>query len=130
MEVLLEEIRQEHRKNKKVESRIRNWFVAIILSLGVGAISLFGQVMVIGSVQERHDQSIKKIERTYVNYESLMLFNKTYELQLQETQAALKGQKERVKKIQKKYRDLRTMILKSGRNFNYRGGDISWNKGK
>jgi hypothetical protein len=59
-----------------------------------------------------------------------MLFNKTYELQLQETQAALKGQKERVKRIQKKYRDLRTMILKSGRNFNYREGAISWNKGK
>lgn len=117
-EALLEQIKTEHEKNKKVEKRIRNWLIAIVMTFGVGSISLFGKVMVMSNNigQITHQQN--EIKSSYVSQESFVLFNRTYELQLKETQATINGNEKKLEKIQEKYNELRNMIVETPQ---YRG---------
>ena len=118
-ESLLEQIRKEHEKNKKIEKRIRNWLIGIMLTFGLAAVSMFGKVMVIDSEITTMQIELEKIKYSYVSQESFIIFNRTYELQLQEIQATLNGNNERLKEIQSKYRELRSMLVEYPQ---YKGG--------
>lgn len=118
-EHILTQIRDEHEKNKRLEKRIRNWLLGIIMTFGVASIAMFGKVMVMDNVITTMYERQIKIKQSYVSQESFMLFNRTYELQLQETQAAINGDVKRVEEIQEKYRELRNMLVEQPQ---YRGG--------
>ena len=110
-ESLLEQIKKEHEKNKKVEKRIRNWLIALMMTFGIAAISMFGKVIVMDNEITTIGIELEKIKYSYVSHETFIIFNRTYELQLQEIQAMLNGNNERFEEIQRKYRELRSMIV-------------------
>lgn len=116
---VLSKIEQAHETNRRVEARIRNILYVIIASFGVSFIGLFGSTMVLKKTVEAQGEQLDKIQTTYVSYEGFFLFNRTYELQLEETQASLHKDMDRLKSIQKKYRELRSMITTKRRQ--YRG---------
>ena len=55
-------------------------------------------------------QDKTEVEKFCDTYENFFLFNRTYELQLEQTQAVLNGDSERVAALQIKYNELRSMI--------------------
>ena len=64
------------------------------------------------------------LRKNAVTYETFVLFNRTYELQLEETQALLSGDMDRLMVIQSKYRELRSMIVQQKPSITRGGGSL------
>jgi hypothetical protein len=77
---------------------------------------------------EKQGEHIDILRKNAITYETFILFNRTYELQLEETQALLSGDVDRVLVIQAKYRELRSMIVEK-KPLISRGGGTSGGEG-
>jgi len=110
-EILLKKISDAHEKNTLLEARIRKLLVAIILAFALFTVISYGNVMVMETKLTKSVEDIKDLKNNSITYENFMLFNRTYELQLEETQATFKGDMPELERIQNKYRELRSMIV-------------------
>ena len=109
---LLEELKEEHEKCRRLEKRIRHLLYGIIIAFGGLAIASFGNGMVLQQTVKDQGRHIEVIRKNYVSYDNFFLFNRTYEMQLEHTQALLNGNEEELKIIQNRYNELRTLIVR------------------
>jgi len=108
---LLTEIQEKFKENIKVEARIRKFLYAIVITIGSLSIVAFANTAVIQAKMKIQGEQIDVIKQNYISYDRFFLFNRTYELQLEETQALITDDQEVLEEIQAKYRELRSMIV-------------------
>lgn len=103
-------IADELENNKKIEKRIRNTLYGVIIALFIFSISTYGNVRVMSESVDELKTQTRIMRQNNVTYEQFILFNKTYELQIEALQAYLTGDAEQIKEINKKYSELRSAI--------------------
>jgi len=91
--------------------RVKRFYQIAVAVFGVLVVVSFGNNMVLQHMVKDQGKHIEIIRKNYVSYEHFMMFNRTYELQLEETQAILNGDEDKLQEIHNKYRELRSMII-------------------
>lgn len=96
---------ETHRKNTRL-------YVIAVSALGLFSLVSFGNNMVLHSTVTQQGMQIEVIRRNYVDYDNFIMFNRTYELQLEHTQALLNGDQAQLKEVQNRYNELRSLIVR------------------
>lgn len=128
-ERLIENLKLDIERNTLLESRIRKGLYGLLTTLMVFFIINYGNQRVMQETVEKQGEHIEVLRKNAITYETFILFNRTYELQLEETQALLSGDVDRVLVIQAKYRELRSMIVEKKPMIS-RGGGTTLGEGK
>lgn len=110
-ERLLASIKEDITRKTELEAKIRKVLYGLLTTLLVFFVITYGNQRVLQDNVEQQGRHIDVLRKNAITYETFVLWNRTYELQLEETQAALQGDMERVMQIQGKYRELRGMIV-------------------
>ena len=108
---MMEEVEKFCEQLKKDYHNVRRFYVIGISVFGLFFIGAFGNNMVLHNTVQQQGEHIDVIRKNYITYENFFLFNRTYELQLEQTQAVLNDDTERVKALQEQYNELRSMIV-------------------
>jgi hypothetical protein len=108
---LLQTISEAHEKNMKLEDTIRKLLYGTVFTFALFSVVTYGNIRVMQESVEELKVQVSSLKGNAVTYEHFMMFNRTYELQLEETQAALNGDTQRLLQTQAKYRELRAMII-------------------
>lgn len=128
-ERLIENLKLDIERNTLLESRIRKGLYGLLTTLMVFFIINYGNQRVMQETVEKQGEHIEVLRKNAITYETFILFNRTYELQLEETQALLSGDVDGVLVIQAKYRELRSMIVEKKPMIS-RGGGTTLGEGK
>jgi hypothetical protein len=124
----LEAIQEDIKRKDVQESRIRKGLYGILTAMIVFYIVSYGNQRVLQDNVQKQGEHIEVLRKNVITYETFVLFNRTYELQLEETQALLSGDMDRLMIIQSKYRELRSMIVQKKPSIT-RGGGTSGGEG-
>ena len=108
----MEEVEKFCEQLKRDYRNVRRFYVIGISVFGLFFIGAFGNNMVLHNTVKQQGGQIDVIRKNYITYENFFLFNRTYELQLEQTQAVLNGDSERVKTLQEQYNELRSLIVR------------------
>ena len=127
-ERLIESLKTDIERKTLLESRIRKGLYGLLTTLMVFFIINYGNQRVMQETVEKQGEHIDILRKNAITYETFILFNRTYELQLEETQALLSGDVDKVLVIQAKYRELRSMIVEK-KPLITRGGGTSRGEG-
>jgi len=123
---LLKKIQEEHDKNTKARECAEDMLGKLDkerklwkkVSIAIAGTALLVFIMIGASIKSMEYKMEKNLEQTgvlmrnAVTYDNFFLFNRTYELQMEEIHAFLNGDNEELKNIQEKYRELRSMIVR------------------
>ena len=104
VEKFCDEMKQDYK-------RMKHLLLTIIAVFGVATVLVIGNNMVLHSTVKQQGGQIDVIRKNYITYDNFYLFNRTYELQLEQTQSVLNGNNERVRELQTQYNELRSLIV-------------------
>ena len=123
-ERLLEIIQEEIQRKTTLEARIRKGLYGLLTALLVFFIISYGNQRVMQDTVEQQGKHIDVLRKNAITYETFVLFNRTYELQIEAIQAYLEGDQSKVHQINQKYSDLRSMIVEQKPSVTRGGGTL------
>ena len=106
----MSEAEQLCKEMKKDYSRMKHLLLTIIGVFGVFAVVAFGNNMVLQNTVKQHGRYIETLRKNSITYEDFILFNRTYELQLEYWQTMANGSSEELVRKQREFNELRSMI--------------------
>ena len=106
----MNEVEEFCKEMKKDYSRMRQVLLTIIGVFGLFTVVAFGNNMVLQHTVKQHDLYIQALRKNTVTYEDFILFNRTYELQLEYWQAIVNGDEPELARKQREFNELRSMI--------------------